>query len=356
MRLPAKNTIEPESGSESANSTCVTPIFERLDRDLAFVAVSPAMRRLREQIGQVAQIEVPVLCLGESGTGKEVVARLLHRLSRRGNHVLLKVNCAALPADLLESELFGYEQGAFTGAVRAKPGKFELCQHGTILLDEIGELPLALQAKLLHVLQDGEFTRLGGRARIRADVRVVAATNMDLARALETHQLRQDLYYRLSAVVFHIPPLRERPDDIPVLLDYFLERHAARLGLPRRQLPAAALDFLWRYSWPGNTRELENYAKRFLILGDEVVWQPAESVWQPETNPPGQPPAGCHNAANPQQLRSVKDEAEKAAIRNVLEQTHWNRKEAARLLQVSYKCLLHKIQKFGLAQPRASST
>ncbi len=310
-----------------------------------FVAASPAMRKLRALITEVAPAEVPVLCVGESGTGKEVLARLLHKHSRRRTHNFLKVNCAALPNELLESELFGYEPGAFTGAVRAKPGKFELCDKGTILLDEIGEVPPQLQAKLLHVLQDGEFTRLGGRSRIRVDVRIVAATNIDIREALETKRLREDLYYRLNTVVIAVPALRDRKEDIPILLQHFVESHGGRKGLPPRALSSAALDFALAHSWPGNVRELENFAKRFLMLGDRALAGdgPASSL---------APESKAEAVDSPQALKpfatSARRDAETAAICRALEQTSWNRKEAARLLQISYKTLLEKLRLYQI--------
>src|SRR6202171_2897560 len=232
-------------------------------------SISPVTAKIRSSIKQVARVDVPVLLLGESGVGKEVVARRIHRLSNRAQRSFLKGNCAALPAELLESELFGYEAGAFTGATRAKPGQFELCNKGTILLDEIGELPPALQAKLLHVLQGGQFSRLGGRSLIEVDVRILAATNVDVPQALANKQLREDLYYRLSALTIHLPPLRERPEEIPVFLAYFMQRLTAQLGCPPRPYPDRVLDACAHYTWPGNVRELENFVKRFLILGDE---------------------------------------------------------------------------------------
>src|SRR6202166_1251338 len=243
--------------------------MEEVGDDVFFVAASPVMRKLRSQAALVANVDIPVLMLGESGTGKEVLARLIHKLSPRAHRTFLKVNCAALPAELLESELFGYEAGAFTGATRAKPGQFELCNKGTILLDEIGEMPPGLQAKLLHVLQGGQFSRLGGRSLIEVDVRILAATNVNVPQALANKQLREDLYYRLSALTIHLPPLRERPEEIPIFLGYFMHRFAAQLGCPTKPYPDSVLNACVHYAWPGNVRELENFVKRFLILGDE---------------------------------------------------------------------------------------
>ena len=229
------------------------------------------MRKLRSQAALVANVDIPVLMLGESGTGKEVMARLIHKLSPRAHRTFLKVNCAAVPADLLESELFGYEAGAFTGANHAKPGKFELCNKGTIMLDEIGEMPPSLQAKLLHVLQDQQFSRLGGRSVIKVDVRILAATNINIPEALANKRLREDLYYRLNAFTLQIPPLRERKEEIPILLKHFmtqLSEQYARAPLPYspEMLQACAI-----YSWPGNLRELGNFVKRYLVLGDEKL-------------------------------------------------------------------------------------
>src|SRR6202022_1069045 len=242
---------------------------EALSNGFVLPSISPVTAKIRSSIEQVARVDVPVLLLGESGVGKEGVARRIHALSNRAHRTFLKVNCAALPAELLESELFGYEAGAFTGATRSKPGQFELCNKGTILLDEIGELPSALQAKLLHVLQGGQVSKWGGRSRIEGDVRILAATNVNVPLALANKQLREDLYYRLSALSIHLPPLRERPEEIPVFLAYFMQRLTAQLGCPPRPYPDRVLDACAHYTWPGNVRDLENFVKRFLILCDE---------------------------------------------------------------------------------------
>ena len=200
-------------------------------RTLRFIVRSPEMRRIRERAAAVAKYDVPILLLGESGTGKEVLALFLHRSSTRANRPFMKVNCAAVPSELLESELFGYEAGAFTGATKAKPGKFEQCDGGTLLLDEIGEMPAALQAKMLHVLQDGQFSRLGSRSiTTKVDVRILAATNVDIAQAIAAKQLRQDLYYRLNGFSLRLPPLRDRKEEIPVLLKHFIAQYAERFA------------------------------------------------------------------------------------------------------------------------------
>src|SRR5690348_887692 len=242
---------------------------EELCDDVFFVAASPAMKKIRAQAALVAGVDIPVLLLGESGTGKEVLARLIHKLSPRAHRIFLKVNCAAVPADLLESELFGYEAGAFTGATHPKPGKFELCNKGTILLDEIGEMPPLLQAKLLHVLQDQQFSRLGSRTQIKVDVRILAATNINIPEALANKRLREDLYYRLNAFTLSLPPLRDRKEEIPILLKHSMSRMAERYARPPLPLSPNLLQACQNHSWPGNLRELNNFLKRYLILGDE---------------------------------------------------------------------------------------
>lgn len=327
---------------------------EELTDDQFFVAASPAMRKIREQVAQLALVDVPILMLGESGTGKEVVARLIHKLSQRANRTWLKVNCAALPADLLESELFGYEPGAFTGATRSKPGKFELCDQGTILLDEIGEMPPALQAKLLHVLQDQQFSRLGSRTFVKVDVRILAATNINIPEAIASRRFREDLYYRLNAFTIQLPPLRERKEEIPLLLRHFMGLFASRYGRTPLSVSPALVQACLNYRWPGNLRELENFVKRYLILGDEPLVlselelkQTAQGSF--EDVAPASAPAPKPKPQDLKSLvRSLKDEAESEAISRTLKETKWNRKEAARKLNISYKALLYKIRQFNL--------
>src|SRR3954468_13134890 len=242
---------------------------EELEGGGFFLAATVAMKKIHSEVGLVANVDIPVLILGESGTGKEIVARLIHQRSARKTRPFMKVNCAALPADLLESELFGYESGAFTGANKAKPGKFELCNRGTLLLDEIGDMPPHLQAKLLHVLQDGEFSRLGSRASIKVDVRVLAATNIDVQQSIANKTFREDLFYRLNAFTLNIPPLRERKQEIPQLLKHMVNRMAEDYGRTPITLSTRFIEASVNAPWPGNVRELENFLKRFLILGDE---------------------------------------------------------------------------------------
>src|ERR1700726_995289 len=299
---------------------------EEVADNLFFIAASPAMRKIRSQAALVAHVDIPVLVLGESGTGKEVLARLIHKLSPRAHRTFLKVNCAAVPADLLESELFGYEAGAFTGATHAKPGKFELCNKGTILLDEIGEMPPLLQAKLLHVLQDQTFSRLGSRSVIKVDVRILAATNIDIPEALASKRLREDLYYRLNAFTMQLPPLRERKEEIPILLKHFMSRMAEQYARPPLPLSPNMLQACQDYSWPGNLRELNNFIKRCLVLGDEKL---AIQELQPRDDGHNVRPEAAHSPAEgggglKSVARSAKDEAEAEAIRQALDQTNWN--------------------------------
>jgi two-component system, NtrC family, response regulator AtoC len=327
---------------------------EELSDDLYFVAASPAMRKIREQVTQVANVNVPVLMVGESGTGKEVVARLIHKLSPRAHCTFLKVNCAALPADLLESELFGYEPGAFTGATRSKPGKFELCDKGSILLDEIGEMPPILQAKLLHVLQDQQFSRLGSRSMVTIDVRILAATNIDIQQAIAAKKLRDDLYYRLNAFTVHVPPLRERREEIPLLLRHFMGLFATRYARAPLPVSPTLVGACRSYSWPGNLRELENFVKRYLILGDEQLALSELETQEREAGTAAAQAGELPGKQNPDDLKSLvrglKDEAESEAITRTLERTRWNRKEAARRLGISYKALLYKIRRYNIDQ------
>jgi two-component system, NtrC family, response regulator AtoC len=316
-----------------------------------FVASSRAMLSIRHQVEKIVDYDIPVLILGESGSGKEVVARFLHSRSAKARYPFLKVNCAALPGDLLESELFGYERGAFTGAVRANPGKFEICKSGTILLDEIGEISPTLQAKLLHVLQDKTVCRLGGNTPVKVEARVIAATNVDIHEALESGALRQDLYYRLNTFVLRIPPLRSRPEEIPVLLEHFIARFARLYGCPvvppSQRLIAACLE----YSWPGNIRELQSFTQRFLIQGDEErsikELQGAGRVTMGAAGVDSS--LGEAASTNLKKLaRKVKSNAEKPAIEKVLQETRFNRKAAARQLKISYKGLLRKLREYEL--------
>jgi two-component system response regulator AtoC len=326
---------------------------------------SPRMQGVRQVIQQAAGVDITVLICGETGTGKEVVARAIHYLSSRHLAPFIKVNCAAVPPDLLESELFGHEKGAFTGAHQLKLGKFELANQGTILLDEIGELHPTLQAKLLHVLQDGTFSRVGGRSTIRVNVRVLAATNRDLEQAVAARQFRDDLYYRLNVIQVVVPPLRERVEEIPVLALYFARRYARTLSREGFAIAPAALERLARYHYPGNVRELENLVKRMIVLGDphlaRIPFPPTDSNGhrtsgsERETSPATSAPEAPAPTPSLKEIASrAARAAEREAMTRVLEQTGWNRVRAAKLLRISYRALLYKIKGAGLDREPAT--
>lgn len=339
-----------------AENEALRDYVEHLTEDLSFLAASPQMVKIRQQILQIAPVDVPVFIHGESGVGKEVVSRMVHMRSPRAHQPFVKVNCAALPNELLESELFGYEQGAFTGALRAKPGKFEMANKGTIFLDEIAEMPTSLQAKLLHVLQDHQFSRLGGRGLIHCDVRVLAATNMNVREAIASGRFREDLYYRLNVFSIHVPPLRERAREIPLLFKHFLDKYSEKYKKSAQPPSEHLLEAAMRYPWPGNLRELENFVKRYVILEDdegsfrELLEM---SATRQRTSP------GDENGGKEQGLkalvRNLKDEAEMEAIANALEKTNWSRKEAARILGISYKALLYKMRQYKLDTGKSTS-
>ena len=325
----------------------------QLDGGHSFIRSSQRMAEVETQAQLVARSDIPVLILGESGTGKEILAIYTHQMSRRADRMFLKVNCAAMPADLLESELFGYEQGAFTGAVKSKPGKFEICDGGTIFLDEIGEMPAALQAKLLHVLQDGTFTRLGGRGPARANVRIIAATNIDIKDAMARKTFREDLYYRLNGISLNLPPLRERLEEIPALTRYFVQKGARKYELDPLPISANLLAALAQYKWPGNLRELENVCNRFLILRDERAVIAEMDRARGIIVGPGKPEiAHAPSGGLKHLVRGIKGEAEAAVIADALKETRWNRKAAAYQLKISYKALLYKIKQYDLTPPQ----
>ena len=326
-------------------------------------ANSPAMRVIRATIDRVASTDITVLVWGESGVGKEIIPKLLHSRSPRRDGPLVKVNCAALPLELLESELFGYERGAFTGAHRQKIGRFESANKGTIFLDEIGELPWPLQAKLLHILQDHEFSRLGSAHTIGVDVRVAAATNKDLAQLVQQRLFREDLYYRLNVVNIHVPALRYRREEIPFLVDHFLSKFGRQYGRAHAGVRSETLQHFLQYRWPGNVRELENTIKRIVVLGTEA-WILEELRLDASTEPSaggGQtveedPPTAGQSLT--EIGRRAAADAERLALTRVLEEVHWNRMEAARRLKVNYKTILAKIEEYRIGQrrrqPRAS--
>jgi two-component system, NtrC family, response regulator AtoC len=348
--LKSRQKKELASENQALRDYC-----DQVTEDLSFLAASPQMVRIRQQILQIAPVDVPVFICGESGVGKEVVARMIHLRSKRRNQPFVKVNCAALPGELLESELFGFEQGAFTGAVRSKPGKFELANKGTIFLDEIAEMSTHLQAKLLHVLQDHQYSRLGGRHMIETDVRVLAATNVDVHEAMKTGKFREDLYYRLNVLSILVPPLRERTAEIPLLFRHFLEKYSEKFGKPPAEPSKHLLDAALNYPWPGNLRELENFVKRYVILEDdegslrELVEM---SATRQRTSPREDPVLPTKEQGLKALVRGLKDEAEMEAIADALEKTRWCRKDAAKMLGISYKALLYKMRQFNLDTPR----
>jgi two-component system, NtrC family, response regulator AtoC len=320
-----------------------------------FLDGSPQMRAIGTVIESIADTDTTVLIRGESGVGKDLVARAIHAASSRRRGPFVKVNCAAIPLDLLESEFFGHEKGAFTGAYRRKPGQFERANQGTIYLDELAELPLALQAKLLHVLQDFQFSRVGGHQLLEVDTRVIAATNRDLETAMARGEFREDLYYRLNVVEIRVPPLRERREEIPALASRFLARFNSQYGRQKQLMPET-LAQLMEYPWLGNVRELENVIRRLVVLGDGE--QAIGALVTHGRN--GQNGHAGHGSA-PQPtvadggLREVgrrgAREAERKALLEVLDYVSWNRTEAARILKVSYKTLLTKISQYGLTPP-----
>jgi two-component system response regulator AtoC len=322
----------------------------RLDQELALWC-SPRMREVRKTIELIANADVTVLICGETGTGKDVVARAIHQLSGRRPRSFVKVNCAALPLDLLESELFGHERGAFTGAHELKIGKFELANGGTIFLDEIGDLHPTLQGKLLHVLQDGQFSRVGGKSTIRVDVRILAATNQDLERNVTAGTFREDLFYRLNVIHIPVPPLRERLEEVAPLARYFICRYSELFQREPVTLAPETLRRLLQHRYAGNVRELENIIKRMIVLDDPYLLKngfSASPLPAPATAASGtpRPPAG---AVSLKEIgRRAAQDAERTAILQMLEQTRWNRLRAARLLNISYRALLYKMKESGI--------
>ncbi|MGI5861092.1 MAG: sigma-54-dependent transcriptional regulator [Myxococcales bacterium] len=331
----------------------------------SFIAHSAAMLRVRRLVERIADTDVPVLLLGESGVGKEVIAREVHGRSRRRNKPFLKINCAALPSELLESELFGHEKGAFTGATAEKPGKFELAHQGTIFLDEIGEMDIRLQAKLLQVLQDEEFFRVGGKKSVRVDARVVCATNRDLEAEIRKASFREDLFYRLNVVTIRIPPLRERREDIPPIFEHFVRKYRRKYNTPDEPLAPDVTRAIFEYDFPGNVRELENLVRRLVVLRDpegvlrelrartEAREQPAVIGLPAQPPPPlSLPPSEAEELPLKEVSRRAAMLAERDAILAMLTKTAWNKRKAAARLQISYKALLYKIKECGIVDPR----
>jgi two-component system response regulator AtoC len=364
MRCGATDFLAKPVERESLTDTLEKAINSRRSRTranlqrpfepCAFFGNAPRIREIQAVTGKIGLSEESVLIQGETGSGKEVLARELHRQSRRADKPFLKLNCAALPSELVESELFGYEKGAFTGAFQKKPGMFEMANGGAILLDEIGDMDVKLQAKLLQVLQDQEFHRIGGTETIRVDVRVIAATHRDLEQAIIDKAFREDLYYRLNIITLKIPPLRERLEDILPLAEFMWRKHA---GIGTLQMTPTLRQVFSTYPWPGNVRELENTVRRLIVLSDpdaiasELLMKLARSQNGATPNQTPSVSQGQLPAIGPtilEEVNKAKQQAEADAILSVLNATRWNRKQAASLLKVDYKALLYKMKKLGL--------
>jgi two-component system, NtrC family, response regulator AtoC len=334
--------------SGSVNSL-VQPLGEMPPEAVVF-GRTELMRALRERLLKLAGANVPVLIEGESGTGKDIIARMIHAASPWKTGPWVKVNCPAIPGTLLESELFGYEKGAFTGAYGMKPGRVEMAHRGTLFLDEISELDMALQSKLLQLLQDGQFCRIGAQEDKKVEVRVVCATNRKLDVEIESGTFRADLYYRINVVNLQLPPLRERAADIPDLVNYFLEYHNRKYNCRAKPLSNELLAVLGKYHWPGNIRELENLIKRYVILGAEDVIASDLAPRQPDYFNAEIPVDG--QISLKKMTRQVVRELERKVILKVLQNHHWNRKQSAKTLGISYRALLYKIRDAGLPSNR----
>jgi DNA-binding NtrC family response regulator len=326
-----------------------------------FIGDSNAMHRVKELIEQVADSELTVLIRGESGTGKEIVARSLHQLSSRKKQPFIKVNCAAIPRDLLEAELFGYEKGAFTGAHKTKQGRFELAHKGTMFLDEIGDMPLELQSKLLQVLEQQEFVRVGGIHTINVDTRIICATNRNLEDAIAKQQFRDDLFYRLNEITLALPPLRQRPEDIPLLINFFIEKYNRLYEKQFERMSSQAIERLTSFAWPGNVRQLENMIKQVVVRNDENIVAellsaagtrpiPSSSTagTQPGAATAQEDPLPADNYSLKERIGRLVAREEKRIIGEVLGKTNWNRRKAAEMLEISYRSLLYKIKDYKL--------
>lgn len=317
----------------------------------ALIGDSELMLRVKNVVEQVAPSELTVLIRGESGTGKEIIARMIHGLSPRKAEPFVKVNCAAIPRELLEAELFGYEKGAFTGANKTKPGRFEVANKGTMFLDEIGDMPIDLQTKLLQVLEHQEFVRVGGINNIHVDVRIVCATNRNLEEAMQKGLMRDDLYYRLNEITIQLPPLRDRKEDIPLIVNHYLEKYSLLYNKDYRNIRSETMKHLCSYYWPGNVRQLENLTKQIVVRGDEQI------IYESLKGPIPAPATG--QVALPVSLDDddftlktkvdkVIGEVEKNLITRCLTKTNWNRRKAAKLLDISYRSLLYKIKEYKI--------
>jgi two-component system response regulator AtoC len=314
---------------------------------------SPQMLKIRQRIERVATANIPVLIIGESGTGKDIIARLIHQLSPWQAGAFVRVTCPSIPGTLLESELFGYERGSFTGATGSKPGRVEMAEGGTLFLDEISELDSGLQSKLLQVLQDGQFCRIGATEDKKVDARLICATNRSLSNEIQNGGFRQDLFYRINGVTIELPPLRERVSDIPALVEFFLETYGHAYNCRPKPLSNQMMAQIQSYHWPGNVRELENLIKRFVILGDEeavrmdLIPRPASMIeFDLELNKPISLKAVTRKAVH---------ELERKIILSILQSNEWNRKRTAKALNISYRALLYKIREVGVPSKRIHS-
>ena len=342
---PSTMASLPRTNLEAGNSHAVPP-------EAVIFGQTPAMRDVRQKLERVAGANLSILITGESGTGKDIIARLLHSYSPWSNGPFVKINCPAIPGSLLESELFGYEKGGFTGALGTKPGRVELAHRGTLFLDEISELDPPLQAKLLQVLQDGQFSRIGSQEETKVEVRVVSATNRELHRQIDAGHFRSDLYYRIAAMTIHLPALRERAVDIPLMCEYLLQYYNDKLNGRAPMLRHALLSKMQRYPWPGNVRQLENLIKRYVVMGTEDVilselLQANERASIPDATFEG--PVSLKKLTR-QTVRKV----EARIILSALHANNWNRKKAARALGISYRALLYKLKEVGIPQRRGT--
>ncbi|HET6840944.1 MAG TPA: sigma 54-interacting transcriptional regulator [Candidatus Angelobacter sp.] len=314
---------------------------------------SAAMAAVHKTMNKVAATAIPVLITGESGTGKDVIARLIHLESQISSRPFVQVNCAAIPATLLESELFGHEKGSFTGALVTKPGRIEMANGGTLFLDEIGEFDSSIQAKVLHVLQDSQFTRIGGQEDKQVSVRFIFATNRDLPEEIALGNFREDLFYRINVVNIHLPPLRERLEDVPLLCEYFIAQHNEKFNCRAPALSDQCMSRLQAYHWPGNIRQLENLTKRYAILGSEDAILSEITDREPDIFKFVIPPQG--DVPLKQITKQAVLQVEKKIILKVVEDSNWNRKRAAKRLKISYRALLYKLKQAGVHSDRRGS-
>jgi two-component system, NtrC family, response regulator AtoC len=325
-----------------------------LPPDEVIFGSSSAMEAVRMSVDMAATANIPVLLQGESGTGKEILARYIHLRSPWGSGAFVKVNCPAIPGTLLESEMFGYQKGAFTGAYTSKPGRVELAHRGTLFLDEIADLDPALQAKLLQLLQDGQFSRIGASEDRQVEVRVVCATNKQLEKEIKSGAFRQDLFYRINVITIELPSLQQRQGDLPVLVDYLLNKYAEKFGRSAPPLTKQTIKFLQKYNWPGNIRELENVIKRYVIVGrEEAIASSLESDREEEFNPEDVSVDGVIKLK--EVTRQAVKQIERKIILKTLEVHRWNRQSTARALSISYAALLYKMREAGVPPRRSSA-